>query len=269
MSVQQTDRWLTEYVKQKSRRRNLYDLHRKFLCERITCCFHDAHPEEIQNHLIQHGMFSPAENIDKNLQKLIEKKCWRIIQDEYYQLQTKWNGPDVQIYIYPSAQNVRLLRKFFKGKSGLAYPDGLFLFVSPTNSEAEWRALLTHEYHHVYYMNKKGHELTLRDVILMEGMAEYAVRERHGEDYLAPWTSLYKKEDAQRIWKQYLEKFQELAPDHPSFRKLLYGGEGVPRWAGYFVGYHLVSSYVSNKKMSADKLIEIPAERFLQNKEWV
>lgn len=91
------------------------------------------------------------------------------------------------------------------GKSGLAFKDKLFLFLSDQNSDNEIRALLVHEYNHVCRLAKNGKQeenYVLLDSIILEGLAENAVRELVGEEYLAKWTSYYTEGQLNQMWKK-------------------------------------------------------------------
>lgn len=91
------------------------------------------------------------------------------------------------------------------GKSGLAFKDKLFLFLSDQNSDNEIRALFVHEYNHVCRLaknDKQEENYILLDSIILEGLAENAVRELVGEEYLAKWTSYYTEGQLNQMWKK-------------------------------------------------------------------
>src|SRR5699024_2978860 len=105
----------------------------------------------------------------------------------------KWNGPNIPIFILPSDQHNRKLQRELSGKSGLTFQDKLFLFISEDTSESELKSLFTHEYNHVCRLSQypKEEDYTLLDTIILEGLAENAVRERFGDQATANWTRHY------------------------------------------------------------------------------
>ncbi len=72
----------------------------------------------------------------------------------------------------------------------------MFLFIARGLEKEELKALLAHEYNHVcrlQYVNKTLDEMTLRDSLILEGLAECAVEELYGDKWLAPWLKHYSK----------------------------------------------------------------------------
>ncbi|OEH91627.1 DUF2268 domain-containing protein [Bacillus solimangrovi] len=267
MSVQRTDKWLQEYVKRWRQTFNRKQLYLDKIIEPIDDLFTDASHIEIQRHLNHHGMFTHRTNVQSEVSELIKKDYWSIIHTDYEKLKKEWQGPSVQVYIFPSDHNIRLIQQFFKGKSGLSYSKAVFLFVSSRNDETEIKSLLTHEYHHTFYIKKKGNPETVTDVMLMEGMAECAVLERFGKQALAPWTSLYKEKDSEQLWNKYIKGYEK-ERYNPSTRNLLYGGKGVPKWLGYFLGFQIVKNYVDKHHTQAKDLPNIPKKKFLEQIGW-
>ena len=61
--------------------------------------------------------------------------------------------------------------------------------------------MFTHEYNHVCRLSKfqkSEEDYVLLDSIILEGLAENAVRERLGEEFLATWTSYYSNEELKK-----------------------------------------------------------------------
>ena len=121
--------------------------------------------------------------------------------------------------------NKQLVREF-NGKSGLAYADKLFLFISPQNTATEIRAILTHEYNHVCRLNKfpkREEDCTLLDTIILEGLAEMAVAERFGKDFTSSWTSLYSDRQLARFWKEFVYPNRNQVKESDIHEEVLYG----------------------------------------------
>ena len=104
-------------------------------------------------------MYTPLTSEKDRIIKLQSNQVWEIIQNEAQSLQKLWKGPEIPIFIFPSETSNEIIKIEFNGKSGLAFKDKLFLFISEENNEVEIRSLLTHEYNHVcrltYYQNRK------------------------------------------------------------------------------------------------------------------
>lgn len=94
----------------------------------------------------------------KNFQHWERNKLYDLIEKEVQILQKLWDGPDMPIFILPADTQHPVL-KSQQGKSGLAFPDKLFLFITEKLEWNEIKALLTHEYNHVcrlkHYKNRQ------------------------------------------------------------------------------------------------------------------
>lgn len=94
--------------------------------------------------------------------------------------------------------------------------------MSDQNSDNEIRALLVHEYNHVCRLaknDKQEENYILLDSIILEGLAENAVRELVGEEYLAKWTSYYTEGQLNQMWKKSFikQKYPKKPSKHQNF----------------------------------------------------
>lgn len=253
MSVIRTDQWLD----------NLWDNPIK-LCEKVKKHFKKASVDEIYRHLMIHGMYEyPLRDGFKLIQKLKQNGIWEIVQREEQKLKGKWDGPEIPIYIFPSDPNSRELKDNFNGKSGLAFADKLFLFVSQNNSEHELKALFTHEYNHVCRLNKfskKEEDYVLLDSIVLEGLAENAVLEQLGESYIANWTSYYTDTELENMWHRVILPSHSLPMHYGKHQAILYGLRLYPKMIGYCVGYYLVQKYLKENKLTSKELLALPSD---------
>ena len=128
MSVMRTDQWLLE----------AYDRPIE-ICEKLRGLFDGAYASEIYEYLILHGMYTPLTSEKDRIIKLQSNQVWEIIQNEAQSLQKLWKGPEIPIFIFPSETSNEIIKIEFNGKSGLAFKDKLFLFISEENSEVEIR----------------------------------------------------------------------------------------------------------------------------------
>ncbi|SDC37043.1 Uncharacterized protein YjaZ [Terribacillus halophilus] len=247
MSVIRTDEWLfREYEDPVG------------MCEKLTEHFADASAAEIYDYFVRHGMYRPL----KKRSKQLDDKVWKVVQQDEDFLRKEWESPDIPIYIFPSDEQNKWLRKQLGGKSGLAFRDKLFLFISPANAEEEIKALFTHEYNHVCRLNrfdKKEEMYTLLDTIVLEGIAENAVRERFGEELTARWASSYSEKKIGKMWSDYILPNQELLPKDQEFQAILFGQRKYPRMLGYCIGYHVVKRYMERHGISSKELLSVEA----------
>lgn len=257
MSVIRTDKWLLD----------LYDKPIE-LCEKLTVHFDGVYAQEIYSHLIFHGMYrSPLKNGKTLVKKLQDNKIWELIEMEKQQLQKLWGGPDIPIFIFPSDPNNRKIKQEHNGKSGLAFKDKLFLFISEDNVEKEIKALFTHEYNHVCRLSrysKKEDDYVLLDTIILEGLAENAVLERFGEKYVANWATYYSEDRLGKLWKELILPNKDILKTNRKHQDILYGFRLYPKMIGYCTGYYLVKNYIKTNNLTSKKLLDIKSEVIAQ-----
>ena len=245
----------------------LADIQREMIATPLMKLFPDAPTEAIYHELLRNGLFEPIEwvHLNETVKQLEENNVWQVVKKEYKRLKKLWNGPKVNIYIYPLTKKRPKMAGMKANKNGVAYNDALFLFVSTELSKEELAALFAHEYHHICrlrYLKKAPFEMQLQDSLVIEGMAECAVQEVYGEKWLSPWTKRYSVNEALTMWKQFFVPalhIEGVKEHHP----FLYGdkNKGLPLWAGYCVGYYIVQSYLQNHEpIEQCDLYKIPTE---------
>ncbi|WP_042145221.1 DUF2268 domain-containing protein [Paucisalibacillus sp. EB02] len=253
MPVYQTDKWLDKSYHSP-----------EHIFRKLTKYFYQGNVKEVKNLLINHGMYHRPEQDGELLLKTLRKKnVWEIITKEELKLKQEWNGKNIPIFILPSDTYNRKIREHYRGKSGLAFRDKLFLFLSTECTEKEIKALFAHEYNHccrLVHDPTKEKDYTLLNVIILEGLAENAVRERFGTSLLAPWTSYYNEDELQNMWKHVVFPHKDLSKSNRNANNILYGKNFYPNMAGYAVGYYLVQRYMQKTGKSSKELLEIPAE---------
>lgn len=240
----------------------------KTLCEPLLAYFPNTNDAQtIQGHLIQYGLFYP-DPLDKQvIQKMISHDYWEIVIRQFRALQDSWKGPKVPVFIFPSDFTNDLLLNEFNGLSGLSYPDKIFLFITHETTYKQLEALLTHEYSHVFRLQDttlNSRSLTLSDALVLEGIAEVAVEQLVGHYYLAKATCLYSRETAQTYWKEWIEPNQHLLKSDHQHDRLMYGGEDVPKWAGYNIGFHLVKAYMQKTNPTLLELLGTPTDKIIE-----
>lgn len=262
-SVIQTQIWLYEFfdacVNQSSKSPSI--LQCEMLCAPLMELFPEVSPEELQYELLKHGLFDPSEwvIIGNQIKRMEKQNIWQVVEQEYQLLKSLWMGPEISIYIYPLTKVTIEEQAQVSAKNGVAYKEGLFLFLSKGLSIEEIKALLAHEYNHVCRLNHLGlkpNKIPLKDSLMIEGLGEFAVKELYGEKWLAPWTALYSIEESIKVWNKYFIPQLNLmgSEKHQLF---LYGEvkSHLPKWIGYYIGYQIVDSY--HKKHGPFKSYEL------------
>lgn len=256
MSVIRTDRWLLASYNNPLE-----------LCEKLTGYFNGAQAFEIYDYFLLNGMYVPLKNGKKNVKQLQENQLWEIVANETEQLQRVWNGPDIPIFIFPSDVNNQKLIEDFNGKSGLAFDNKLFLFLSEHNKEKEIRAMVTHEYNHVCRLSKykkKEEDYVLLDTIILEGLAENSVKERYGEEWLADWTSYYTTEQLENMWRKIVYPNRNILKAKDKHHEILFGFRHYPKMVGYCVGYYLVKKYMESNSLSSQDIFGVKTDEIAQ-----
>lgn len=256
MTVVRTDKWLLV----------LYDKPLE-ICERIKFSSSNIPIEEIYEYLIMNGMYRPFRGGEDVVQKLIDNNVWKTVYLEEKKLKQLWDGPTIPIYIFPSDSKNSQISNEYNGKSGLAFKDKLFIFLSKQNTAKEIKALFTHEYNHVCRLKKyKKNEMnyTLGDTIILEGLAECAVKERFGEEYLAPYLRYYTEAQLEEMWNTIIKPNVSIKKSTREHNHYLYGQKLLPKMVGYCVGYHLVNKLMTEQKASIKELLGFSTEEFIK-----
>ncbi|MBE4909360.1 DUF2268 domain-containing protein [Bacillus luteolus] len=256
MTIVRTDKWLVD----------LYDKPLE-ICERIKFSQSDVSIEEIYDYLIMNGMYRPVRGGEEVVKKLRDNNVWKTVYMEEKKLKKEWDGPTIPIYIFPSDSKNSQISNEYNGKSGLAFKDKLFLFLSNKNTDNEIKALFTHEYNHICRLKKckkKESDYTLGDTIILEGLAECAVKERFGEEYLAPYLRYYSETQLEEMWNTIIKRNASIKKSSKEHNRFLYGQKLLPKMIGYCVGYHLVNKLMTEQRASIKELLGFNTEEFIK-----
>lgn len=218
-------------------------------------------------YLKQFGMYEPSRAAFGIFEELKKQNAWEKIDKIYEKYYQKWKKHEIEIYIFPINPNRQFLQGL-KGRSGAAFPEKLFLFLSPTADEKNWEALFVHEYHHstrMHHYKKRAEDYDLLDSLVFEGLAEHAVQKYCGNEYLSEWTRKYSPEMLRAYWERHYKPNLELKKNHPLHDQLLFGRRGVPTMMGYAIGAELVKGYKGHKPLTVHHSFQIPSEDILSN----
>lgn len=121
----------------------------------------------------------------------------------------------------------------------------------------ELAATLAHELHHVRRWRGPGYGTTLLEALVSEGLAQhYEAGERGG---LPPYASI--PADLDGLWHRAEAELDSTDYGHPAW---FFGSEagGLPRWAGYALGYELVRRFLVRRGGDAVTWADAPAGQF-------
>lgn len=230
----------------KSPFRSMTKKQREILCDPDRHPFTDKSSENIHDFMMVYGLFHADQwrKVEKLLEEWEKEGLYKKVDKEFRHLLKEWGGPDVPIYVYPIHQAFMGERE---NKGGVAFKEACYLFYDAPERKDDWRSILAHEYHHVCRLNKQKVDVEvvpLMESVVIEGMAEYAVYNRYGENYTANWVNKHKEKELKTIWKKHFVPNLKLEgqENHTDF---LYGNrkKRLPQWIGYELGYRIVKSY--------------------------
>lgn len=254
MGVENTAVWLKESINNPIK-----------ICEKICTNKSTENPEKLYNYLTQFGMYRTNGNQQEVFKALEKNQTWEKVKRLYSKYKKRWNGPDIPIYIFPIGSGSGLFHSP-QIKSGVSFPDKLFLFLSDLEDERELEALFIHEYHHICRLNginKSIKEYTLLDSLIMEGLAEDAVHEIIGSKYVAKWSKMLSEENFWYYMKKYLQENLTLKKGTLKHDQLLFGKGLLPNMLGYTCGYHIVRSYKLKNSYTTKESFTIKSDNFM------
>jgi uncharacterized protein YjaZ len=258
MGVIQTDEWLKAAFDRPLE-----------ICKKLVPYFKGQNEREIYQELMKFGLYQPSRSSHFHLNFMLEQELWKKIEQIFQRYRNKWGGPDIPIFMFPLAQTRGWFTRQDSTKSGVSYPDKMFLFTSKLDDEKELEALFVHEYHHVCRLNqfkKKMEHFTLLDSIIIEGLAEYAVLKNCGPNYLAKWCSMYSGKELTTFWEKYVQDQLNVKKNERLHDEILYGGGRIPKLLGYASGFKIVENFYKRNHYSTKLSFSISSEKYLENK---
>lgn len=256
MGIIRTHRWLNEEFDRLG-----------MICEKLEPYFDDQDAGTIYRQLVRFGMYKPSRATWNTFEGMLKEKVWNKVEKLYHDYRTKWSGPEIPIFIFPIDQGNYFFGKTIKNKSGVSYPNKMFLFLSQSTDLKEIEALFIHEYHHVCRLNKvkgKLEEYSLLDSMIIEGLAEYAVYKHCGKKYLADWCKLYSEKQIRYFWQKYLTDHLQCKKKERIHDELLYGQGWRPNLLGYAAGFSIVNEYYQKHAFSIKQTFSIPSAKLIE-----
>lgn len=151
---------------------------------------------------------------------------------------TNWEGTTISLVVYPAAETLPVLT-----------------------------STVAHEYHHHYrtvVMNNGHDRLPLLESLIREGMAEHFVAEVLGDAARGPFAAVLSPDEARSLWRTIYRHRIFLQGDDMNPYQFGGGTSGLPLWAGYSIGYHLVDWYrAEHPNLSVVELTRLDAACFI------
>ncbi|HEV7675796.1 MAG TPA: DUF2268 domain-containing putative Zn-dependent protease [Candidatus Angelobacter sp.] len=157
-------------------------------------------------------------------------------------------GPDTTVYVLAADPDAAYIRTDLHGTAGYTFGAGkILLQVAPTADWQEWLPYtVTHEYHHSAWTWKHYADQPswpLLHGILFEGKADVFAHTVFPKQ-TATWANTLAPVQEASVWQKM--KPELASTDFRANDKFLFGREGVPKLAGYTIGFHIVESYIKN-----------------------
>jgi len=263
MTIKDTKSWLLNYFKNDE---SSFNAQSQTLIEPIRRYFNNQSTIEIQQLLLSHGLFQPEQTKLEQLERWIKEDIWQLIQEQYQQLKKEWQGPDLAIFIFPADLNNQVLTKQFKGVSGLCFKDKMILFIDHQASEQMINAIFAHEYSHAVRLNEVHHRediLTLKDTIILEGIAEIVTEEKFGASLLPDFDDQSK--NINKLISQWIKPYLSLSTNHPLHHYIMYGNSSIPKFTGYQAGIFIVKQWHGKHATDLIDLLQTPTEHFFKD----
>ncbi|MDW5375354.1 DUF2268 domain-containing putative Zn-dependent protease [Halomonas sp. HP20-15] len=119
--------------------------------------------------------------------------------------------------------------------------------------------MVAHELHHVMRWRGPGYGRTLGEALVSEGLAGHFCRQLYASAP-EPWESALSETETVACAMKAKQQWFAQSYRHDEW---FFGQGGLPRWAGYSLGYVMVARYLQhNDGKSAASLVNEPAESF-------
>lgn len=203
------------------------------------------------------------------LYKSLSVKQKQVIERVIYTMVKKCHKdlphPDLPIFVFaypwfPSADNTVL----FGGTTAFATYYTMHLFIDlGSYTRMSLEQTIAHEWNHlVFYRYHSKHHYSLREHMVMEGLAE-VFREEVLGGQPAPWALVLTKKEAQKqlgLLKRNLNR-----KSIKIYRGIFFGNKEYKRWTGYSIGYRLAKEFrKKHPKISWEEIMKVRPENILE-----
>jgi hypothetical protein len=125
---------------------------------------------------------------------------------------------------------------------------------------------LAHELHHSKrIIDGPGYGETLLEAMVTEGSAESFVADVFPDHPVIPWVQPLTPSEERRVWELATGILHTEDYDLRRHETWFFGKDGLPRWAGYKIGYAIVQAYRKHHPdVSGADLATMPADEILE-----
>ncbi|MDP3987732.1 MAG: DUF2268 domain-containing putative Zn-dependent protease [Candidatus Levybacteria bacterium] len=126
----------------------------------------------------------------------------------------------------------------------------------------ELKRTIAHELHHAIRWRDPGYGETLFEALITEGLADHFDMEINNINNPEPWDTALNEEQLAEVTTKAQKEFDNKDYNHNEW---FFGSKekGIPRWAGYTLGFKLVEGYLKrNPDKKPSQLYNAQAEDF-------
>jgi hypothetical protein len=123
-------------------------------------------------------------------------------------------------------------------------------------------ATLAHELHHSSRIRiGPGYGNTLAEALVTEGLADHFVAEAFPDTPPQPWDHALSGDQEAELWRKAQPVLER--PWGYDHRAWFFGGDDLPHWAGYTLGYRIAEAYFGDD-VSASSAVGTEADRVIE-----
>jgi uncharacterized protein YjaZ len=213
---------------------------------------------------------TPVDQLEKQLQAIHHLRFEELIHDTLQKLiSTYCPNQTASAVLYLLDEEDTFGREKLGGVSAFAEYDGELTFIVYPDEKVRptLESVITHEFHHFWrigLINITEENETLLDKLVLEGLAELFVGYLLGSKRQGPMIHALEEEQARDLWVTQFSNHIHLKGDETN--PWMFGGEnGLPTWAGYSMGYHLVKWYCTrHPNLTIEELTQLPSKAFVK-----
>lgn len=111
-------------------------------------------------------------------------------------------------------------------------------------------ATLAHEVHHSSRIRTgPGYGITLAEALVTEGLADHFVAEAFPGTPAQPWDNALSADQETELWRKAQSMLD--VPYGYKHQAWFFGGDDLPRWAGYTLGYRIADAYLGDDRSAS------------------
>ncbi len=268
MMIIQVETILTSYLQSSPEDKEQLLIHQlEYLIEPLLKPYTHQDLLSIHNELLHYGLF-PPEQVDTLITEA--NIDWSFIQSvveqTLNQLSKQWQQPLPPTIILPANLDSHIITEQFHGVTGAIIDQILFIFVQPHHSIEHVKAVVIHEYSHYCRINQlKLDQLTLKDLIVLEGLAAVAVE--HSLPHITDQFIYQKLTDDQfkYYWKKRFEPYLDYPITHPIIDQLMYGMDNNISFLGYQISLHLLKKGGEQSPRPFKEWLYLPTQTIIES----